>query len=170
MPVSAAAGRGRRKAVLVRAVLFFLAWCALGQVAAADLAMGAVAALASAFASVRILPPDAFRFRTGAAFAYAGRFLYRSVMAGADVARRVFDPALPVRPGMVAVPCEVPPGPLREAFRASTSLQPGTVPVGEGEAELTLHALDTALPVAADLATDARVFLNAFGPPAGARP
>lgn len=136
MAVSAVADRGRRKAVLVRAVLFFLAWCALGQVGAADLAMGAVAALASALASVHVLPPAAFRFRAGAAFAYAGRFLARSVMAGADVARRVFDPALPVQPGMVAVPCAVPPGPLREAFRASTSLQPGTVPMGEGEAKL----------------------------------
>lgn len=152
-----------RQALLVRAVLLFCAWAALGQTKPMDLAMGAVAALLAACVSVRYLPAGTFRFDAVGVAAFAGRFLRRSVEAGFDVARRVFDPALPVRPGVIAVPCETPLGPLRQAFRASVSLQPGTVPLRDAESELELHALDTSTPVAADLAADERVFTKAFG-------
>ncbi len=158
-----AASPAPRQALLVRTVLLFGAWVALGQVGPMDLVMGAVAALACAFASLRYLPAGTFRFDAAGAFAFAGRFLRRSVEAGFDIARRVFDPALPIRPGVIAVPCETPLGPMRQALRASVSLQPGTVPLRDREGELELHALDTAMPVAADLAFDEKVFARAFG-------
>lgn len=148
----------------VRFGALFAGWIVLGLTGPADLAVGAVAAALAAAASLRVLPATGPRPDAGALLRYAACFARGAVVAAVDVARRVFDPALPIAPGFVAVPCAIPPGTLRQGFRAATSLQPGTLPLGDDVAAMTLHCLDVHAPVARAIAADEARFRAAFDP------
>ena len=92
------------------------------------------------------------------------RFLYQSVIAGADVARRALDPRLPLRTGFVVYPVGLPEGPARNAFASLMSLLPGTVPTGTDDSGgLLIHCLDVGQPVAAQLAEEEALFVRAIG-------
>ena len=78
-------------------------------------------------------------------------FVWQSVVAGVDVARRAFDPRLPLRPGFVKCPLRLPPGSARNTFCALTSLVPGTVPSDGDEDALAYHCLEPRQPVAEQL-------------------
>lgn len=154
-------------------------WLLLGQpdlgappaALAADLGVGALAAAAATWASVHLLPPGHLRLRPGALPGLAGRFLGQSVLAGIDVAYRVFHPRLPLKPGLLAYPVGLPPGPARSVFAALTSLVPGTVPLGsDPDGRLVYHCLDTDAPVAAGLAADEALVTRALGLDPGGRP
>jgi multicomponent Na+:H+ antiporter subunit E len=81
----------------------------------------------------------------------AARFLWQSVVAGWDVARRALDPRLPLAPGFVEYPCGFAPGLARNAFASLTSLMPGTVPIADDGKSLRYHCLDVKLPVVESL-------------------
>ncbi|MFG1477587.1 Na+/H+ antiporter subunit E [Xanthobacter sp. V4C-4] len=147
----------------MRALWFFLAWVALGRVGVADLLAGGVASGLAAELSLRFIPPGSRRPDPRALGAFALHFVRRSAASGVDVARRVFDPALPIAPGLLAVECGLPRGLVRQAFAAVTSLQPGALPVGEESEALLLHALDLDGPVLDGLDADLEVFLGALG-------
>ncbi|QVL47202.1 MAG: Na+/H+ antiporter subunit E [Thiocapsa sp.] len=122
---------------------------------AADLGIGLLASAMATVASLRLLPPASERLRIGALARFAGHFMWQSVVAGFDVARRAFDPRLPLKPGYVAFPTGFAPGTGRAAFGAITSLMPGTLPVGTDlNGNLIYHCLDLDQPVAASLARD----------------
>lgn len=149
----------RTRAAWTRGGLFFGFWLLLagsGEGATvADLAVGVLAAALAAWASLSLLPPAPGRLRVGALARLAAHFVWQSVVAGADVARRAFDPRLPLQPGYLAYPVRLPPGTGRAAFGAVTSLMPGTLPVGGDDAgALVYHCLDTDRPIAAGLARD----------------
>ena len=89
-------------------------------------------------------------------------FLWVSVVAVIDVARRVFDPRLPMQPGFVSCPLDFPPGLARNTFATITSLMPGTVPIGETDEDLTYHCLDTSQPVVEQLWKEERLLARAL--------
>jgi multicomponent Na+:H+ antiporter subunit E len=89
-------------------------------------------------------------------------FLFHSIVAGADVARRALDPRLPLRPGFVAYPTGLPRGLRRNVFATLTSLLPGTVPTGELEGQLFYHCLDVEQPVLAELAAEEEALVRAL--------
>lgn len=155
---------------LWRALAFFAAWIILGRTGAADLAVGALAAVLAAGASLRLLPPGSGALNPPAALRFAGRFASRSVLAGLDVALRVCRPTVRARPGILHVPCPVPEGLPRQAFCAVASLQPGTLPLGGDAHHLTVHCLDVTAPVAADLAADAAAVCAVISRPIPSRP
>jgi multicomponent Na+:H+ antiporter subunit E len=122
---------------------------------AADLLIGLLASAVATGVSLRLLPPASGRLRVVALARFAGHFVWQSVVAGFDVARRAFDPRLPLKPGYVAFPTRLPPGTGRGAFGAITSSVPGTLAVGTDLAgNLVYHCLDLDKPVAASLARD----------------
>jgi multicomponent Na+:H+ antiporter subunit E len=142
---------GRREG-LARAGAFFLLWMVLMQsVKPADLAMGAFATGCATWASLRLFPPAAGELHFGALLKLVPHFVWESVVAGVDVARRVFDPRLPVRPGFVKCPLDFPPGFARNTFATITSLMPGAVPIDGDEEALEYHCLDTSQPVVEQL-------------------
>jgi multicomponent Na+:H+ antiporter subunit E len=129
-----------------------------------DLVAGAVAAVAAAWVSVRLGEPAPSNLRLSMLVRLAWHFLYQSVVAGADVARRALDPRLPLCCGFVLYPASLPPGPKRQAFASVMSLLPGTVPVGANEkGELLIHCLDVSQPVAEQLAAEEALFARVFG-------
>jgi multicomponent Na+:H+ antiporter subunit E len=147
-----------------RAVGFIGLWLVLSGVEPADLPAGVLAVVAATWTSLRLLPPGDARFSPMALAQLALRFLYEAVIAGVDVAWRALDPQLPLRPGFVACAVRFPPGPARNAFCALTSLLPGTLPAGSNDnGALLVHCLDIRQPVAADLATEERLFVRALG-------
>jgi multicomponent Na+:H+ antiporter subunit E len=126
-------------------------WLVLSGAEPGGLPFGLAAAALAARASLRLLPPAGYAIRPWPVLCLGLAVLHASVVAGLDIARRAFDPRLPIRPGMVAVPLRLPPGPGRDGFRLLASLQPGSMPVGlDAAGRLVVHALDTRLPITAE--------------------
>ncbi len=130
----------------------------------ADLAVGALAAVAATWVSLRLLPPDAGRVKLAALAAHLPSFLWQSVWAGIDVARRALSPDMPLRPGIVTYRTSLPRGQARNAFATITSLLPGTVPIGESEAGISYHCLDTSQAIAEQLAAEEQEYRKALAP------
>jgi multicomponent Na+:H+ antiporter subunit E len=155
---------GVARAAIVRGAGFLLLWLVIIGVGTSDLAVGLVTAAAAVWASLRLLPPGPGRARPLALADLALRFLGQSVVAGTDVARRALDPRLPLRPGFVRCPIGIAPGPARSAFRALSSLLPGTLPAGPDHGRtLLMHCLDVGQPVPAQMAEAQARFLRALG-------
>ncbi|MBK5962674.1 sodium:proton antiporter [Thiocystis minor] len=128
---------------------------------AANLAVGLLAAVAATWVSLRLLPPTPGRLHLAALARLALHFFWQSIVAGVDVARRAFDPRLPLKPGDLTFPTRLPPGTERAAFGAITSLMPGTLPVGTDDHDrLLYHCLDLDQPVAAGLARDEALMMR----------
>ena len=151
------------RAALSRGVLLFGLWMALlPSLKAGDLALGALATVAATWVSLRLLRPDAGGLRLGILLALAPHFLWESVLAGIDVARRALAPSLPLRPGFVNCPLGFPPGFARNTFSTITSLLPGSVPAGDNDGVLVYHCLDTAQPMVEQLWEEERLFARAL--------
>ena len=85
-------------------------------------------------------------------------FLWESVVAGIDVARRACATAHAARnPASSTCPLDFPPGLARNTFATITSLLPGSVPSGEDEDALVYHCLDTSQPVVEQLWKEERL-------------
>jgi multicomponent Na+:H+ antiporter subunit E len=147
----------------VRALLYFGVWIIVDQSSAPlNLLVGAFAGLAAGWASLKLLPPGRGRVRLGRLLALLPRFLWQSLVAGLDVARRAFALRLDLQPGFVDYRTQLPPGSARSAFELIASLMPGSVPSDEGPRHIEFHCLDTRQPVAAQLAAEERVYAPAL--------
>jgi multicomponent Na+:H+ antiporter subunit E len=150
-------------AAISRAACLFAIWIVLMPSAKpVDLLFGAMATVLATAVSLRLLEPQSGHLRFAALLALAPHFLWQSVLAGLDVARRAFDPRLPLEPGFVECPVEFPPGFTRNTFAAITSLLPGSVPCGETRDGLTYHCLDVRLPNVEQLKREERLFARAL--------
>lgn len=151
------------RAAILRGAGFLAFWVVLIGPGAGDLLVGLITAAAATWVSLRLLPAGAARLHPTALPALVLRFAWQSVVAGWDVARRVLDPRLPVRPGFAVYPVGFPPGPARNLFTTLTSLLPGTVPAGDEGGALLYHCLDVEQPVAAQLAEEEAALSRALG-------
>jgi multicomponent Na+:H+ antiporter subunit E len=147
-----------------RFVFYFGFWIILIGVSPVNLIVGLPAAAAAVWVSLQLLPPGGGGPSYGALSGILLRLPWQSLVAGIDVARRAFDPRMPLRTGFVAFPSQLPPGPARDAFRVLMSLQPGTLPVSaKEEGDILFHCLDTSQPVAEQLAAEEARYLRALG-------
>ena len=146
------------RAAVTRGIGFFALWMVLMQSAKpVDLAFGAFATICATWASLHLLPPASGRLRFFVLLGFMPHFLWQSVVAGLDVARRAFSPSMPMQPGFVPCPLNFPRGLTRNTFAMITSLLPGSVPSGETDGMLVYHALDTSQPVAEQLRHEERL-------------
>ena len=153
------------RALVVRALLYFGLWLVIDQsTKPANLVVGVLATVAATWASLRLLPPATGRVRIGVLVLLLPRFLWQSIVAGVDVARRAFAPTLRLQPGFVDYPVGLPRGSARNAFEAISSLLPGSVPTAETEALIEYHALDTSQPVVQQLAAEEQAYAKALIP------
>jgi multicomponent Na+:H+ antiporter subunit E len=158
---SAVAPRG---ALLVRGLGFLALWIVLMGWVPEQLVFGVATVAAAAWASIRLLPSGTLRIRPWALLALVPRFLWQSVVAGVDVARRAFDPRLPLALGFVVYHPRVPPGVARNVFTSYTSLLPGTVPCGDDEGGVIYHCLDIGQPVLEQLSAEEARLTRAIAP------
>jgi len=148
---------------LLRAAAFFALWLVLLHSARiADLAMGAGAAGAATWVSLRLMPPVTGCLRFGSLLLLLPHFLWQSVRAGIDVARLAFAARPDLHPGYVSCPLGFPPGMARNTFASITSLLPGTVACGEVDGVLVYHCLDTRQAVAEQLWEEERRLARAL--------
>jgi multicomponent Na+:H+ antiporter subunit E len=80
--------------------------------------------------------------------AYFGR---QSLVGGWDVARRAFAPSLPLAPDILRLEIRVATGAPTVVFAWLVSLTPGTASAAIEDRVLVVHALDTRMPVEAQL-------------------
>lgn len=135
------------RAAVIRGACYLAFWIVLIGTGGGDLVAGIFTAALAAWLSLHLMPPAAGRVRLTALARLAASFLWQSVVAGWDVARRALDPRLPLAPGFVEYRCGFPTGSRRNAFAALTSLMPGTVPVSDDGKTLRYHCLDVNQPV-----------------------
>ena len=109
------------RAVMIRGLGFLGFWVVLIGPDPVDLVAGLVTAAAATWASLYLLPRHDGRWRYTALARLAWRFIQQSISGGWDVARRALDPRLPLRPGFIAYPARLSPGPARNVFCAFTS-------------------------------------------------
>ncbi len=153
----------RVKVALTRGAGFCLLWLVLIQSGNADdLVMGLLTAIAATWLSLRLIPPASVHLRVWGLVSLFPHFLQVSVLAGVDVARRAFDPRMPLQTGFVSCPLGFPPGLTRNTFATITSLMPGVASVGENEAVLIYHCLDTSKPVVDQLWEQERLLARAL--------
>jgi multicomponent Na+:H+ antiporter subunit E len=158
---------GAPHTAIARGAGFLGLWVVLIGLDPVDLAVGVFAAAAATWTSLRLLPPEAGRVRFAVLVALLPRFLWQSVVAGVDVARRAFHPRMPLQPDFLAYPVNLPRGQARNAFETITSLLPGTVPCGEDAQTIIYHCLDVGQPVVEQLAADERAYGRALVPGRG---
>lgn len=153
----------RAAATAARAALLFGVWIVIDQSAKpGNLLVGALATAAATWVSLKLLPPAGGRVRVGALVALLPRFLWQSLVAGFDVARRAFAPRLDLQPGFVDYRTQLPRGSARSAFELIASLMPGSVPSDDGPQQIEFHCLDTRQPVAEQLAAEERAYAPAL--------
>lgn len=153
-----------------RLIAFLCLWMIVSGLSLGDLIIGTITAAGSAWASITLLPCADRPLRFCAWLRLALRIPLQALGAGADVARRALDPALPLRPGFVAYSTSLPEGTAQDAFAALGAMQPGSVPVrADRHGGFDIHCLDTRLPVVPTLAREETALREALGlePPCG---
>lgn len=132
--------------------LFLGLWLLLSDAALAGLPFGLLAAAAATWASMRLMPGQV-RMAPLALLRLAVHVAWQALKGGMDVAARAFNPALPLRPGLLRYTPLQAPGTGRDVFTALASLAPGSLPAGlDAEGRLVVHALDIGQVVTDDLA------------------
>jgi multicomponent Na+:H+ antiporter subunit E len=148
---------------VLRGVAFFGLWLVLIQsVKVADLAFGICVSITATWASLRLSPPAAGCLRFANLLLLLPHFLWQSMSAGVDVARRALSPRVDLHPGLVTCPLGFPPGQARNTFATITSLMPGTVPCDEVNGDLVYHCLDTTQPIVEQLWAEERLLSRAL--------
>lgn len=150
--------------VLSRGAGFILFWIIVAGVDPSDLPAAAVAVGSATWASLVLLPPRRGRVSVSGLLRLAVRFPVQSMIAGVDVARRAFDPRLPLRPGFVSCATRLPAGMERNLLGTMLSLVPGTLPAGTDErGGLYIHCLDVRQPIPARVAFEEALLARALG-------
>jgi multicomponent Na+:H+ antiporter subunit E len=142
-----------------RLVLFAGLWLVLTRGEA--LLLGAAAVPATCWLSLRLLPPLR-PVRLWPLLAMAPVFVWRSLLGGLDVARRALDPRLPLNPGWVEIPVDLPDG-GKVALGGELSLMPGTLAAGSEGGRLLVHVLDRDQDVSAAVRAEAARLARATG-------
>lgn len=164
MKRSASDSAGYLSGGALRWAWLFVVWLVISGAAPGSLVIGAIVAALATWFSLYLVPAGVSPFRPIALAGVAVRLAWSAVLAGADVARRVFDPRLPIAPGIVGYSCETLVGRDRDIFYSVSSLLPGTVPAGEdADGVLQVHCLDTGQSVRAAMARDEALLARAMG-------
>src|SRR5262245_65299865 len=99
---------GPWRAVLGRRGAFFALWVVLIGTSPGDLVAGVLVSGAATWTSLALLPPGSQRVRLTALLLLIPHFLWKSVVAGWDVACPARDPRLPRRTGLGGHPARLP--------------------------------------------------------------
>lgn len=127
--------------VVSRALLFSILWWALTDGATGSWWIGVPAVAGATVISIAMMPPLGLVWRE--VIRFVPFFLWHSLKGGADVARRAFDPRMPITPKLIEYPLQLPPGLSQVAMVNITSLLPGTLSAEIKGQVLKVHVLDS---------------------------
>ena len=132
----------------LRFLLLTVLWWILTEGDAAALGFGLPVILLALWASHLLAADRQKTWTLGGLLPFLPFFFYASLRGGLDVARRVYDPRLPISPVICDFPLRLPPGPARVFLANTISLLPGTCSVSlQAEGRLLVHALDDSGPL-----------------------
>jgi multicomponent Na+:H+ antiporter subunit E len=153
-----------RKIPLGRITALLGIWIVLTDASLKDLPVGILAIAMATWVSVTIRPPTDASLHLRPALIYVATFLRQSVAAGLDVARRAFDPALPLKPGFILFSPTLSDPRDRTLFADLASMAPGTLPVEEtANGKLLVHCLDVDMDIPAQMEADEARLAAALG-------
>ncbi|MFZ5761073.1 MAG: Na+/H+ antiporter subunit E [Thermodesulfobacteriota bacterium] len=131
----------------VRLLSFLLFWYVLAGAEPRSWVVGLPVALCAVRVSLWLRPAVPCRLRPAGLLLFIPFFLTLSLLGAFDVMRRVIDPRLPMKPGLVIYHSKLPVGPARVLLINCISLLPGTISADCTDESVTIHAIDTDLPV-----------------------
>lgn len=151
------------RALGLRGLSFAGLWWILAEGRLDGWLLGGIAVAAATWASMRLLPPGARRFRFAGVPVFLHFFLWNSVRGGVQVAGMALRGRAALQPGWVDLPIVLPPGGARILLVNALGLMPGTVGVDMDDTRLRLHVLDERLPVVAEARTLEAAIARLFG-------
>jgi multicomponent Na+:H+ antiporter subunit E len=126
--------------IVLRGTIFLFIWWILTNGEVASLWVGVPAVVLASAVSISLLPPTPLLLRK--VLLFMPYFLIHSFKGAVDVAWRVFDPKLPIKPDFIHYELTLPPG-LAQVFMVNiVSLVPGTLSAQLQNNLLTIHVLD----------------------------
>lgn len=135
-----------------RLALFALLWWCLTYDSPGAWTIGVPAVLAATAVSLMLSAAD-WRISLRGVLVFGALFVRESLRGGIDVSGRVLRPNIPLDPTLVRYRLTLPAqGSARVFFANCVSLLPGTLSAAIEQDALTIHALDAAAPLQADLA------------------
>ena len=150
-------------AYALRLALLLVVWWILSG-STGDWWFGLPLAIGAAAVSLWLTPPARFRLRLHRMPFFAGFFLWQSLLAGWDVARRTLSPALPLRPEILYLSVILPPGAPTWWLMLVISLLPGTLSIRLHEDRtLEVHCLDSRLDVSGSVRETELQIARLFG-------
>lgn len=151
------------KAAAFRFVLIGAAWLVLSGGSLSYPLLVLLIVVSATATSLIAIPPGAWNWRPAGMLRFLPFFVHQSILGGFDVSRRALAPHLPVQPGLVTYTLRLPPGPQRVFMVNAINLLPGTVVTTIDGDTLTIHAIDTDLPVQQNLDDLEAQVANLFG-------
>jgi multicomponent Na+:H+ antiporter subunit E len=149
---------GKLPSVLVRTALFAGLWWVLTAGNPESWIVGGPAVILAGFTAYLLAGPKLRRWRLSGLVRFVPFFLWHSLAGGIDVARRALHPKRPLVPGFVDYRMGISHNAARVFMINTISLLPGTLSADITGDKLTVHALDTNLPVLSELkAIESRV-------------
>ena len=127
--------------VVSRVLLFSVVWWALTDGTGESLWIGVPAVISATVVSVALVRQVGLVWRE--VMGFVPFFLWHSLKGGVDVARRSFDPRMPITPELIEYPLRLPPGLPRVNLVNTVSLLPGTLSAELGGQVLRVHVLDS---------------------------
>lgn len=126
--------------IVSRGGLFLLIWWVLTDGTPSSWWIGVPAVLLAVTVSIALVPPTPLVWFE--LLKFVPFFLLHSLLGGADVARRAFQPNLPIAPDLIEYPLRLPPG-LPLVFMSNiVNLLPGTLTAAFDQSVLKVHVLD----------------------------
>jgi len=125
---------------LYRGVLFLFIWWFLTGGVASSWWIGVPAVILAVTASRALLPPAPVLWFE--LLKFVPFFLWQSLLGGADVARRVFQPKMPIAPDLIEYPLRLPHGLSQVIMSNTVSLLPGTLITELDRNVLKVHVLN----------------------------
>lgn len=145
-----------------RLTIFVLLWLVLTGAAPESLPYGVFAVAAATLLSLRLYPaksPSVVAWRVARLLP---RLLIQGFLGGIDVARRAFDPRLPVASGWMRFPLASRHDSANVLLGGVISILPGTLAAGPGDGVMEVHALNLPDLSSAGLTADERRILDLF--------
>jgi len=151
------------RASLFRFLLLLLVWLILAGTTDA-LGFGVAIALAACALSLWLTRPAEHHLKLLRLPGFTAFFLWQSLLAGWDVARRTLNPALPLHPEILELKVHLPAGAPTWWLMLIITLLPGTLSVRlQHPGRLEVHCLDARQSVATSIRETEQQILRLFG-------
>jgi len=136
------------RTIIVRCLLAIALWWILSEGRIDSWGIGAITVVSTVIISLRFLPASTVPLSLAGLVAFICLFVWNSVRGGIQVALAAFEGRTALRPGILEMRLQLPPGGGRILLVNTLGLMPGTLGVELVDDRLRLHVLDERLPIA----------------------